>query len=139
MSCLKLNAGILPEESRHRANWLGGDLDVMTVMASRKARKAQYREQPPEAGVYRIVNGVSGCSLLGSAVNLPSVGNRLSFAKSTNLPGALDQRIRKDVEAHGIDAFTFEVLETLELRPGMTRDGSEHVYLAQGNCGHPWP
>jgi len=92
----------------------------MAGKASRKELKAQYREHPPEAGVYRIVNTASGRALLGSSPNLPSVSNKLAFAKSTNLPGALDQRIRKEAAADGIAAFSFEVLETLDLRPGMT-------------------
>jgi hypothetical protein len=48
-------------------------------------------------GVFRIVNGKTRRILLGSSTNLPAVGNKLAFAKSTNLPGALDQQIRRDV------------------------------------------
>lgn len=58
--------------------------------------------------------------LLGSSATLPSVSNKLAFAKSTNLPGALDQRIRKDIATHGIDAFTFDILEVLEPTPAQT-------------------
>jgi hypothetical protein len=92
----------------------------MTDKATRKELKAQYRENPPEAGIYRLTNTKTGKVLLGSSTNLPSVRNKLEFAKSTNLPGALDQRIRKDVADHGIDAFEFDVVETLAPQPGQT-------------------
>lgn len=80
----------------------------MIDKATRKELKAQYRENPPEAGVYRITNTATGRVLLGS---------------STNLPGAMDQRLREDIATHGIDAFAFDVLEVLEPNPAQT--GSE--------------
>jgi hypothetical protein len=92
----------------------------VTDKATRKELKAQYRENPPEAGVYRITNTATGRVLFGSSTNLPSVSNKLDFAKTTNLPGAMDQRLRKDIATHGIDAFTFDILEVLEPQPAQT-------------------
>jgi hypothetical protein len=56
--------------------------------------------------------------LIGVSTNLASVQNKLEFAKSTNLPGALDLRLKNDLELYGVEVFTFEVLEVLEIRPG---------------------
>jgi hypothetical protein len=88
--------------------------------ATRKEMKTRYRENPPAAGVYRITNTATGQMLVGVSTNLAAVQNKLDFAKSTNLPGALDQRLRSDLEQHGVEAFAFEVLEVMEIQPGRT-------------------
>lgn len=92
----------------------------MTEQARRKELRAQYKQTHTEAGVYRIVNSQNNTVLLGSSANLPSVQNKLDFARSTNSPGALDWRLRKDISQYGIEAFSLEVLEILETRPEMT-------------------
>lgn len=88
--------------------------------ATRKDLKAQYRESPPMAGVYSLTNTATGRRLVDVAANLPAVENKLAFARSTNLPGALDRRIRRDVEQYGAESFRFEVLEELPHKPGQT-------------------
>lgn len=88
--------------------------------ARRKELLTEYRQNPPEAGVYRIVNTQNGKALLGCAPNLASIRNKLEFARSTNTPGALDYRLANDIRRFGFDAFSFEVLDVLETRPEMT-------------------
>ena len=92
----------------------------MTNPPDRKALRAQYKQTHPEAGIYRIVNGETGKALLGSTANLPALRNKLAFARSTGVPGALDGRLQKDIRAFGFDAFSLEVLEVLETTPEMT-------------------
>jgi hypothetical protein len=86
----------------------------------RKELLAEYKQRPPEAGVYRILNTRTGKMLLGSARNLASVQGKLEFARNTNTPGALDHRLGADARAYGMDAFQFEVLEVLEVSPERT-------------------
>ncbi len=92
----------------------------MNEQARRKDLVAQFKQTRPEAGVYRIINSQNNKALLGSTPNLASIRNKLEFAKSTNSPGVLDQRLRKDVRQFGIDAFLLEVLEVLDTKPEMT-------------------
>jgi hypothetical protein len=87
---------------------------------SRKQLRAQYKQTHPEAGVYRIFNTQNNKMLLGSTTNLPSIRNKVEFAKSTNTPGALDHRLREDICKFGIDAFMLEVLEVLSISPERT-------------------
>src|SRR5438067_6311728 len=94
--------------------------ESMSDRARRKELLAQYKQTPPEAGVYRIVNSRNNKALLGATPNLASVRNRLAFAKSTNSPGGLDPRLSKDIRQFGFDAFSLEVLEVLQPRPEMT-------------------
>jgi hypothetical protein len=88
--------------------------------ARRKQLLEIYKRQPPEAGVYRIVNQRSGRALVGSSLNLPSVRAKLEFARRTGTPSALDHRLWFDIREVGIDAFGFEILEVLDTRPEMT-------------------
>jgi len=88
--------------------------------AKRRELKSSYREALPDAGVYRIVNSGSGKSLIGSTTNLKSLENKLAFSRSQNMPGVLDHRLRKDAREFGMEALTLEVLERLDVTPGMS-------------------
>jgi|SRR3954469_25814535 len=91
-------------------------------MADRERRKelmASYRQRKTEAGVYRIVNRTNGKSLLGSTTDLASMGNKMAFAQTTGMPGALGLELRDDARAHGIGAFALEILEVLDVTPEM--------------------
>ncbi|GAC1616054.1 MAG: GIY-YIG nuclease family protein [Candidatus Dormibacteraceae bacterium] len=92
----------------------------MMADGRRKELLAAARQDPPEAGVYRIVSLPTERLLLGSTPNLASVRNRFEFAKSTNSAGALDPRLRADVAEYGFVALTLEVLDTLKIGPTMT-------------------
>lgn len=93
----------------------------MDDRARRKALAADFRQSRPEAGVYRLVNTRTGRSLLGTTPNLPSLKNRIDFARSMNSVGALDGRLANDAREFGVEAFTLEVLEVVEQRPEMSR------------------
>jgi hypothetical protein len=92
----------------------------MSDRERRRELRTQYKQNHPEAGVYRIVNTVNGKSLVGSAANLASMHSKMAFARSVNMPGALDYRLRDDIREFGIDAFSLEILEVLEIEPAMT-------------------
>ncbi len=87
-----------------------------------KELQANYKQTRPEAGVYRIVNRKNNRALLGSTPDLTSIRNKLAFFKTTNSPGVLDYRLRDDVRAFGIDAFSLEVLEVFDTEAEMTRE-----------------
>ena len=91
---------------------------MATDAARRKDLKQQYRENPPQAGVYRIVNEATGKGLLKATANLPAAANRLAFAQSTGSLSALDQRLRRDLGEAGASALRFEILDVLEVEAG---------------------
>jgi hypothetical protein len=101
---------------------LGGLLKdmEMSTQANRKALRERYESSRPAAGVYRIVNAQNGRFLLGSSLNLTSVRNRLEFVQSTGSAGTLYHQLRDDIKQYGLNAFSFEILETLEIAPEMT-------------------
>jgi hypothetical protein len=88
--------------------------------ARRKELTAEYRRSRRPAGVYAIRCAGSGKALLGSSADLDSARNRVEFARATNMPGALDGRLRADFERFGSEAFSFEVLDVLDVAPEAT-------------------
>jgi len=93
----------------------------MDQKSRRKEVLDEYRQHPPEAGVYRLVNNRNGKALLGSALNLPSMQSKLDFAKKTGGLNALDRKVHADAREYGVEAFDLEILEVVEVRPEMTR------------------
>lgn len=94
----------------------------MSDKAHRKELWAQYKEVQPEAGVYRIVNRENNKTLVDATADLATIRNKFAFYQTTKTAGALDYRLRNDIRAFGIAAFTLEVLEVLETDPQMTRE-----------------
>jgi hypothetical protein len=72
--------------------------------------------------VYALRNTANGRVLVASTLDLSAARSKLEFAKATNSPGALDHHVVADARAYGVDVFTFEVLDLLDPRPGMTDD-----------------
>lgn len=83
-------------------------------MADQQRRKdlvRDYRETRQQAGVYRLVNTANGRILVGSALNLASVANKLQFARTSNT--VIDYRLKDDIAQYGAAVFELEVLETV--------------------------
>jgi len=101
----------------------------MSNKADRKALVEQYKQIKKDAGVYRIVNSISGRYLLGSSINMRSVLSKYEFAKNTGTTGIWLEPLAEDIKRHGYNIFTLEVLELLEIKPETTaeqiRDGVE--------------
>jgi len=89
----------------------------MTDRARRKELKSAYEETALPAGVYRITNAAVSRTLIASTTNLTAAKNRFDFAIAQRMAGALDQRLKRDVQAHGFDGLSFEIVETLEPDP----------------------
>lgn len=94
----------------------------MSDRARRKELLAEYKQTRREAGVYRIVNTTNNKALLGSTADLAGIQKKMEFARSTNTTGVLDLRLRDDIRAAGMDAFSLEVLEVLDAERGMTAE-----------------
>ncbi len=62
-------------------------------------------------GVYRVLNTVTGKSLVASSTNLPAIFNRHRAQLRLGLHP--DRGLQKDWNELGSEAFEFEVLDTL--------------------------
>jgi hypothetical protein len=78
----------------------------------RKAAAAAYKERKAVGGVYALRCRATGETWVGIATDLETIERRIAFTLKT---GATPHRSLKAArEAHGPDAFTFEVLESVE-------------------------
>jgi hypothetical protein len=78
----------------------------------RKALKRQYLETPRPMGVCRLVNTTNGKCLVEASRNLDAVFNR--HRVELRVRSHRNKELQADWDEFGEDAFTFEILETLE-------------------------
>jgi hypothetical protein len=78
----------------------------------RKEQIRRYKETPRPAGIYRVMHVASGRCIIGASPDAPAMINRqLAQLGMGSHPSAALQR---DWNADGRDAFSMEVLDTLE-------------------------
>ena len=78
----------------------------------RKAAVAAYKERKVAAGIYAVRCAPSGACWVGRAPNLEKVQNRIWFSLRH---GSHTHRVLQAAwHEHGPDAFTFEIVETLD-------------------------
>lgn len=81
-------------------------------MDRRKQLKREYKQLIPPMGVYQIRNTVNGRIFIGHSMNLK--GNKNSYPLKLEFDSHHHQQLREDLKEHGIEAFVFEVLETVD-------------------------
>jgi hypothetical protein len=93
----------------------------------RKAVVSAYKERRVEAGIYAVRCIPSGEIWVGRAPDLSTIQNRLWF---TLRQGSNTHRSLQDAwHTHGVEAFTFEIVERLEdeeisyIRDSVLKDG----------------
>jgi hypothetical protein len=85
----------------------------------RKTLKEEYKQQKIIGGIYKVTHTGSGRYLANASPDTRAKQNAFNFAVASNT--VFDNRLRKDWEAFGGGAFTFEVLETLDCKKDQTR------------------
>jgi len=88
-------------------------------MDRRKLLKQAYKEIKPQAGVYQIRNTINQKVFVTSTANLKTInGRKISLETGTHM----NKKLQAEVNEYGIDAFTFEVLEVLDLKEDGRQD-----------------
>lgn len=82
------------------------------MLDRRKELKLAYKQNPPPMGVYQIKNNTNGKIFLGSSMNLSGKFNSNRF--QLNFKCHPNKELQEDWNLYGSDAFSFEILETLE-------------------------
>ena len=101
----------------------------MTSAERRRELRDQYDQRRPEAAVYALRNSATGRVVVASTTDLDAARHKLEFAKATKTPAVLDHRLIADVRTYGIEAFTLEVLDVLEV-PATTTPAEVRADLA---------
>jgi len=85
-------------------------------MSSRQELKRAYQERPKPAGVFQIVNTVTGKVLLGSSLNLEGPLNAHRF--TLTIGSHRNRALQADWNTYGADAFRFAILEVVKVTDG---------------------
>ncbi|UNC91333.1 GIY-YIG nuclease family protein [Candidatus Contubernalis alkaliaceticus] len=91
-------------------------------MSNKSERKKElileYKSRKISGGVYKITNTANGWYWLKADLNIQGQKNRFEFSKKTNSCVLL--RLKKDWDQYGSQAFTFEILEEIEMKDTQT-------------------
>lgn len=88
----------------------------MSDKASRKALIAHYKQTRPDAGVYRIMNRITGKFFLSSDTDINSVTGKMDFARITKTYSAVPGNLTQDIKRDGFENFQLEILETFTVK-----------------------
>ena len=99
-------------------------------MNQRKQLKKEYLESKRPMGVYRVLNTENGKCLVGSSANLPAILKRIEF--ELKMGNHRNGALQSDWESYGVDAFAFEVLETLEPEERSDYNPTEDLNVLEG-------
>ncbi len=87
-------------------------------MDRRRELVNEYKQRKISGGVYRIMNSTNSRFMLGNGTDLPALRNRFDFSVETN--SCTYHQLRKDWAEYGAAAFSFEILEELEMKDDQT-------------------
>jgi len=77
----------------------------------RKALLQDYKERVVPMGVYRVLNNVTGNSLVAASTDVNALLNR--HKAQLRMSAHPNKALQADWVAHGPESFSFEVLDTL--------------------------
>ncbi len=84
----------------------------MSMNVSKKEAIRAYKEPKPHRGAYAVRCTASGQLWVGSTPNLDAKRNSLWFG--LRLGNCIDKSLQTEWNAHGEEAFEYEILETLD-------------------------
>ncbi|MDD4802347.1 MAG: GIY-YIG nuclease family protein [Syntrophomonas sp.] len=80
-------------------------------MDRKKQLKQQYKEIKIDAGVYQVRNIKNGKIFITSTRNLKTINGKKFGLVNGSFP---NEKLQKELQEYGAEAFVFEVLEVLE-------------------------
>jgi hypothetical protein len=101
----------------------------MAVMVDKKKLKEEYKSKVPDKGVFAVKNNKNGKVFLGSSLNLHGVLNKNKFV--LNMSSHKNENLQKDWKTFGEEAFSFEILETLEIKDDAGYDYDEDLEILE--------
>lgn len=88
----------------------------------------EYKERKITGGVYLFRNAVSGKALIQSTSSIEKAKSLLEFSKSTG--SCVNPVLANDWAAHGAEAFSLEILETLDRKDTQTNEEFKEDIMA---------
>ena len=83
-------------------------------MIDKKNLKEIYKNMVPPMGIFSLRNNQTGRVFLGSSLNLKNKYERIKLM--LGMGNHNNSELQKDWNNYGEESFTFEILETLEVK-----------------------
>jgi hypothetical protein len=83
-------------------------------MTDKRELIKQYKQNPPEMGIFQIKNKINGKIFIGKAMNLNGIINSNRFQLKNK--SHMNKVLQDDFNRQGEDNFTFEKLDILKAR-----------------------
>ena len=98
-------------------------------MIDKKKLKEEYKNIIPKKGIFAIKNNKNGKVFLGSSLNLNGIFPRYKFM--LNMGGYYNEELQKDWKTYGEDAFSYQILETLEIKEDKNYNYDEDLKILE--------
>jgi len=95
---------------------------------SRKEMQQEYKERTVTGGVYLFQDAISGKALLQSTGSIEKAKSLLEFSKATG--SCVHPSLAKEWTAHGAEAFSLEILETIDKKDTQTNEEFKEDIIA---------
>jgi hypothetical protein len=89
----------------------------------------QYKQNPPEMGIFQIKNKINGKILIGKAKNLMGILNRNKFQLKNGTH--VIKELQDDFNKFGEENFIFEQLDSLKPKDDFKYDYTEDLELLE--------
>jgi len=94
-------------------------------MTNKRDLVKQYKQNPPEMGIYQIKNKANGKVFIGSAKNVKGILNSNKF--QLKMGSHYIKELQEDYIKYGEDNFIFDKIDTLEFRDDSKYDYTEDL------------
>jgi hypothetical protein len=99
-------------------------------MIDKKKLKEEYKNVIPEKGIFAIKNNKNGRVFLGSSLNLNGIFPKYKFMLNMG-DYRFNEELQKDWKKYGEDAFSYQILEKLELKEDINYNYDEDLKILE--------
>lgn len=98
-------------------------------MVDKRELIKQYKQNPPEMGIFQIRNRINGKIFIGKAMNLKGILNSNRFQLKNN--SHMNKALQADFNEHGEENFVFEKLDILKVKDDISYDYNKDLELLE--------
>jgi hypothetical protein len=98
-------------------------------MIDKKKLRNEYKNTIHPKGIFILRNNQNGRVFLGSSLNLNGIYGKNKLVLS--MGGHLNKQLQNDWNTYGENAFTYEVLETLEIQEDKSYNYDEDLKILE--------
>lgn len=98
-------------------------------MINKRELKKQYKQNPPEMGIFQIKNKINGKIFIGKALNIKGKLNSNIFQLKNG--SHVIKNMQNDYNQYGEENFIFEILDILKPNDDLKYDYTEDLEILE--------